>query len=95
MTTPITNPVAINIRYLRQQKRISLRQLARLSGVPKSSIFDIEHEINRDPGVYTVRDIAKALGVTIVTLLTTDLRPAEDGETVVYQTFHFGQTETE
>ncbi len=90
MTTPILNPVAVNIRYLRRQRKLSLRALARLSGVPKSSIFDIEHEINRDPGIYTVRDLAKALGVTIVTLLVTDLRPNGVGGLVEYHTYPEG-----
>lgn len=91
MSTPNMRPVGPNLRYLRHRRRLSLRRLARLSGVAKSTISDIERDVCRDPGVYTLRDIAKALGVSVETLLTTDLRPGKDGQPVEMVTHHFGE----
>lgn len=91
MTTPITRPVAINLRYLRKRKKYSLRKLAAESGIPKSTISDIELDKCPDPGVYTLRALVKVLGCSVDTLLTTDLRPDTKGGAVEMVTVHFGE----
>ena len=68
MTPNINDLVAQNLKRLREQKRISLDALSRLSGVSKSMLGQIERgEVN--PTVSTVWKIASGLKVPFTELI--------------------------
>lgn len=52
-----------HIKKYRQAKSITLQHLADMSGIPVSTINDIEH--GAEPRVLTAIRIAKALGVSV------------------------------
>ena len=58
----------IKIKQIRQQKSITIRQLAALSGISKTELSDIETG-KKIPTAYTLCAIAKALQVTICDLV--------------------------
>jgi len=53
------------INQIRKEKKISLDELALLSGVPKGTLSKITAEITTNPTLETVQSIARALGCTI------------------------------
>lgn len=53
------------IRKLRKTKFLSQTALARRSGHPVSTVHGIECGDNKNPGFYTLGDIAKVLGVSL------------------------------
>ena len=59
-----------NLRYLREAKGFSFRELARESGVPFSTISTIER--GADPNLGTAQAIAVALGKTLDQMVTID-----------------------
>lgn len=61
----------IMIKQIRQQKKITLRQLAALSGISKTELSDIETG-KKIPTAYTLCAIAKALQVTICQIISCD-----------------------
>lgn len=56
------------IKKIRQEKKISLQELAHLSGVSKSMISKIERE-EKNPTLLVAAQIAEALGTTLSALL--------------------------
>lgn len=56
------------IKQIRQEKKISLQELADLSGVSKSMISKIERE-EKNPTLQVATQIAEALGTTLSALL--------------------------
>ena len=56
------------IRHSRKEKGLSQEQLAKISGLSRSSIINFETG-RRDPRVKDLRKIARALGVSIEQLL--------------------------
>jgi repressor LexA len=72
------------IKYLRKQKKISLRNLAEQSKVSKTTINEIENGIVKNPTIDTLQKIVEALGFTLMDLWEDDLEyedlcnPCED-----------------
>ena len=56
------------IYLLRQARRLSRRQLAELSGVPREVIFQIEIGRTRAPHLRTVEKLAKGFGISLARL---------------------------
>lgn len=48
-----------------KEKNIKVHDLAKESNVHHSAIYRILNEENKNPGVYTIKKIAIALGVTL------------------------------
>lgn len=59
------------LRYLREQRSLTQKQMAELSGVSQATIAHLEKE-TKDPSVDTLRKIAEALDVHIGTFFTTN-----------------------
>ncbi|KGX93355.1 transcriptional regulator [Pontibacillus halophilus JSM 076056 = DSM 19796] len=53
------------IREIRHRKRMSLSELAALSGISKSYLSQIEREKQQNPSIQLLSKIAKALNVSI------------------------------
>lgn len=62
------------IRELREARELSQRELARRAGVRQPSLSAIENGQAKRVDVVMLEDIAKALGVDLVDLLTTRKR---------------------
>lgn len=58
-----------NLKYIREQQNISRLKLEKKSNVSYRTIEFIEHGKVKNPGVYTVLKIAKALNVNINDLI--------------------------
>lgn len=58
------------IRLLRTERRISIRKMADITGLSKSTLSDIENNKSKKPTIDTVGRIAKALDVPIAELLS-------------------------
>ena len=65
------------IKHIRQQKGLSLRALAAKAKMSYTYLCNIENE-KADPSLSTLRNLAKALGVTLVELLA-DEKPRSAG----------------
>ena len=59
---------ALRLRMLREQNDLTVDQLAKLSGVPKRTIFRWE-SLERSPINEDLNKIAKSLGISIRSLL--------------------------
>lgn len=60
------------IRKIRKEKNLSLRELAKKSGISSFSyLANIEREIVEDPGIKTIMKIARGLEVSIDFLVNT------------------------
>ena len=59
----------IKIREVRKKKHITIIQLEKLSGISRAEISDIETG-KKIPTAYTLCSIAKALQVTICTIIS-------------------------
>lgn len=68
-------PLGEKIRKLRQEKRLSLDQLAALAETSKSYLWELENRDTANPTLDKVKKIAGVLGVTSEYLL-------DNGETV-------------
>jgi transcriptional regulator with XRE-family HTH domain len=62
-------PIAKRLTRLRTQRGISQAQLARLSGVSQTYVNSLELGHQKNPGIETLRKLAKALGVPVARLL--------------------------
>ncbi|ACM61502.1 DNA-binding XRE family transcriptional regulator [Caldicellulosiruptor bescii] len=65
--------VGKKLRKLRTQKGLSQQQLAKIAGVPQSTIWYIERE-NRNPTIKTMKRLATALGVSIEEFLDSETK---------------------
>ncbi len=61
--------LAKNIKNLRKKKGLSQDKLAKLADVTHTTLVKIESGANDNPTIKTITKIAKALGVSIDTLL--------------------------
>lgn len=61
--------VALRVKMFREAKEFTQTELAHLAKVPQSAISDIESGTRKNPGIYTIRKIAAALGVSTSELL--------------------------
>lgn len=59
---------ASRVQTIRVQRRVSIRGLARETGLSRQTIYDAESGA-RQPGLATLRRIAAALGVPVADLL--------------------------
>ncbi|MBZ4650926.1 MAG: transcriptional regulator, family [Thermosipho sp. (in: Bacteria)] len=67
------------IRLLRTQKKISIRKLAEITGLSKSTLSDIENNKSKKPTIDTISKIAKALEISISELFEeTNLQTKEN-----------------
>ena len=57
------------LKRLREQRGLSQAALAKRSGVAQGYISEVEAGQKKNPGVETLRKIAKALGVPVTELL--------------------------
>jgi transcriptional regulator with XRE-family HTH domain len=62
-------PIGTRLTRLRTQRGISQAQLARLSGVSQTYVNSLELGNQKNPGIETLRKLAKALGVPVARLL--------------------------
>jgi len=58
-----------NIRRLRQQKKLSQENLARLSNISLNTLTKIESGFTKRPSIQTIQEIAKALEISLDTLV--------------------------
>jgi transcriptional regulator with XRE-family HTH domain len=72
------------LREIRQSKKLTLEKLAKLTGLSKGYLSDIENS-DEPPPVYTLSRISKALGIDIVDLF------AKTADTVPYQPIVVGR----
>jgi transcriptional regulator with XRE-family HTH domain len=66
------------IRLLRTEKKISIRKMADITGLSKSTLSDIENNKSKKPTIDTIGRIAKALEVPISELLSESDPQAEE-----------------
>lgn len=61
--------IADNVRKARKKSGLSQDKLAREAGVAYNTIVKIESGENKNPTIETLRNIAKALGVSVDELI--------------------------
>ena len=54
-----------NLKNIRNEKKLGIRELERISGVANSTIINIEKGKYKNPTIITIMKLAKALDVTI------------------------------
>lgn len=64
------------VREKRKERGLSQKQLAQLSGVKQSTISMIETDAQRNPGIYTVEALARAMGLKLSDIYQPDTIPA-------------------
>ncbi|HFK1742265.1 MULTISPECIES: helix-turn-helix domain-containing protein [Bacillus] len=64
--------IIYKIKLFRESRGWSQSKLSRRSGVPQSTISEIENGIRRNPTFKTLEKLAKALGITIEHLVVTN-----------------------
>ena len=67
-------PLAINLKRLREKKKLSQDRLAKLADIANNTIIKIEQGENINPTLATLKKIAKALGVGLDELTGYQLR---------------------
>ena len=67
-------PLAINLKKLREKKKLSQDRLAKLADIANNTIIKIEQGENTNPTLATLKKIAKALGVGLDELTGYQLR---------------------
>lgn len=60
------------IQYYREQRRISITELANRAGVAKSYLSSIERNIQKNPSIEFLKKIGPVLGVDVETLVKED-----------------------
>ncbi|MFC0561178.1 helix-turn-helix domain-containing protein [Halalkalibacter alkalisediminis] len=58
-----------NIRMIREEKGMTLNELAALSGVSKSYISYIERGMQKNPSISVLEKISTALGIEFIELI--------------------------
>lgn len=61
--------MALKVKAFREAKGFTQTELAIKAEVPQSTISDIESGTRKNPGIYTIRKISAALGVSVSDLL--------------------------
>lgn len=69
MVNKQTLVLLVNIKKQRTERKMSQNELARVANIPLTTFIKIETGIIKNPSVLTVAKIAKALGVSIDSLL--------------------------
>ena len=65
--------IVFNIKMIRQQKNITIYKLAKLTGLSRTYIRNIENNIEVNPSIAVLYKIAEALNVNIKDLFYTKL----------------------
>ncbi|MRH41959.1 helix-turn-helix domain-containing protein [Aquibacillus halophilus] len=60
------------IKQLRQEKRMSLTELAEKAGVAKSYLSSIERNLQSNPSIQFIEKVGRVLGVTVNELLISE-----------------------
>lgn len=66
------------IKQLRQEKKMSISELAEKAGVAKSYLSSIERNLQTNPSIQFVEKIGTVLGVSVNELIQGDSSKAED-----------------
>jgi transcriptional regulator with XRE-family HTH domain len=66
--------VGRNVRRIRQRKHLTQEMLAETSGLAQQYISDLERG-RRNPTIVTIYELARALGVSHIDLLSPDSEP--------------------
>ncbi|BAB67183.1 helix-turn-helix domain-containing protein [Sulfurisphaera tokodaii] len=74
-------PIGKRITEIREKKGISVTQLAKMAGISKSTLWEIENG-KISPNISTLWSIANALGVTFGELITYDIVVKDEGSEV-------------
>lgn len=72
------------IKALRTEKKLTLDQLAELSGSSKSYIWELENKDPPRPSAEKLAEIAKALGVTADYLIGSDDKTRKEAEDIAF-----------
>jgi transcriptional regulator with XRE-family HTH domain len=75
------SPLGDKLRALRQQKKLSLEQLAELTGSSKSYLWELENRDDPNPSADKLSKLAAALDVTAEFLLSA-AHPTPDADVV-------------
>lgn len=62
------------VKQIRIDKKIKQKDLAEAAGIRQATLSEIENDQTKNPGIETMKAIAKALNVSL-----DDLVPAKDG----------------
>ena len=91
------SPLGDKLRALRQQKKLSLEQLAELTESSKSYIWELEKKPGQRPSAERIQAIAKILGVTMGDLMGEPVDEAPDAtpDDVVFFREYVGMPEEE
>lgn len=65
--------IQLNLKFLRTEKKLSYRELEKLSGVTYSVIYNIEHHKIKDPSLSSIVRLATALEIDINSFLFINL----------------------
>lgn len=79
-----TNTFGARIKALRTEKKLTLEQLADMSGSSKSYIWELENKSPPRPSAEKLSEIAKALGVTADYLIGSDGITRNDAEDTAF-----------
>ena len=80
-TLTVEYPVGRRITEIRERKGISISRLAKMAGISKSTLWEIENG-KISPTISTLWSIANALGVTFGELVTYDIVVKDEGSEV-------------
>ena len=72
------------IKALRTEKKLTLEQLAKLSGSSRSYIWELENKDPPRPSAEKLSDIAAALGVTADYLIGSDSTTRQEAEDIAF-----------
>jgi len=73
------DPIGDRIKRLRQEKGLSLSELAERANVAKSHLSNVERSIKNNPSLQFLEKIAAALGLPLESLLETHSPESGDG----------------
>ncbi len=73
------NLIGEKIKQLRNEKRMSLSELAEKAGIAKSYLSSIERNLQSNPSIQFMEKISQVLGVSVNELINED-RPIADEE---------------
>lgn len=60
--------MGIRIKEVREEKKMSVAELAEKSGISRQQIYNLESDKENDPKLSTLLKIAEAMGVTLDTI---------------------------
>jgi transcriptional regulator with XRE-family HTH domain len=76
-TKQLFTAIGQRIRFIRQDKGLSLNELAKKAGFAKSYLSQIEN-LKREPSISALSQVAHVLGVDVLFLLSGEVQNAED-----------------